>query len=603
MPCSQSYTLFPVKYIPPPPQTDYTYSRRARGGCFITTLVLGLLLSGLGILKSEAQIVINVPFGQTLNLGSLSGNSYLFQGAGQVNLNGNNTAVTGAVTIEGVSVILNSLPNISSLEIKNGGRVFLRGGGGRISNDASVSLDSGTIWTRDLIYSTAVEEVGDLILSGGLNQVILTDNSFSMNYGFSYRLAPESLVRQSSQATLSVILNDGFIPIGEYDGDATFSYLVFKNTPSVLNSILPYSVMRYETLGASRSIGYGDRHFSTVTYQAWQGGWSIGKLASYSTSGQASWNSSALNISIAANQTLNNNRTINSLRLVDNHTVNLNGHTLSVNAGAFLTAREGRAQFINNGTITTNQDRYFFHIYGTRLSVSSNISGTGKELVKSGPGELVLYGAQANTYTGTTYVHEGTLVLNKSPNAKAVGNIVVGDGGGVDTLRLDQSHQIDDLATVRLKGASRAKNMTAQGVLQFNGAGGLGLTEKIHTLEIEGQGVINFAGGTTVRPNVLETTRVLMPTADDTIFIQNWIEYADYFLVTRALAPNASALARIWFEGWAPGAKLRDYNTSHWEIVPLGAPEPATYGAILAAAGIALWRLRQLKQRSAKDEK
>jgi len=228
--------------------------------------------------------------------------------------------------------------------------------------------------------------------------------------------------------------------------------------------------------------------------------------------------------------------------------------------------------------------------------VSSNISGANKELVKSGPGELVLYGSQANTYTGTTYIHEGTLVLNKSPNAKAVGNIIVGDGGGVDTLRLDQSHQIDDLATVRLTGASRVKNMTAQGVLQFNGAGGLGLTEKIHTLEIEGQGVINFAGGTTVRPNVLETARVLLPTGDDTIFIKNWIEYEDYFLVSRALAPNAAALSRIWFEGWDPGAKLRNYNTSHWEIVPFAAPEPAIYSAILSVVGIGLvvWRRRTM---------
>jgi len=229
--------------------------------------------------------------------------------------------------------------------------------------------------------------------------------------------------------------------------------------------------------------------------------------------------------------------------------------------------------------------------------VSSNISGAGKELVKSGPGELVLYGSQANTYTGTTYLHEGTLVLNKTPNATAVRNIVVGDGGGTDTLRLDQSHQIDDLAIVRLKGASRAKNMTAQGVLQFNGANGIGLTEKIHTLEIEGQGVINFAGGTFARPNILETSQVLMPTGDDTLFIRNWIEYADYFLVSRALAPDASALARIWFEGWAEGAKLRDYNNSHWEIVPYGSPEPATYGAILGAVGIGLvlWRRKRRK--------
>jgi len=364
----------------------------------------------------------------------------------------------------------------------------------------------------------------------------------------------------------------------------------FQNIPGAVNGVLPYSVIR------DIYVDYKNRLIPTGYHFTAFGSGGLLETVSSGTVGQGAWSNSSLNISVGSNQTLGGNRSINSLRFANSHAVNLGAHELFVNTGAFLNA--GGVSQINNGTITTAQDRYFFHIYGTRLSVSSNISGANKELVKSGPGELVLYGAQANTYTGTTYIHEGTLVLNKSPGATAVRNIVVGDGGGVDTLRLGQSHQIDDLATVRLKGASRAKNMTAQGVLHFNGASGVGLTEKIHTLEVEGQGVINFAGGTRSLANVLETTRVLLPTADDTLFIRNWIEYEDYFLVSRALAPDAAALARIWFEGWAEGAKLRDYTTSHWEIVPLGAPEPAIYGAVLGAAGLSLfiWRKRKREE-------
>jgi len=435
------------------------------------------------------------------------------------------------------------------------------------------------------------ERIGTIHITGGSNslEVVGDDGSpyrFILDFG--------GFVRDSDNATLYIRSEAGMTSVPQDPSQYNSLVLLRSDTmPDMINGILPYSVIR--SIFRSIYSSFDELFFSSFELNDFGDPIVIPSLNA-STFNQDSWNSSTLNVSIAANQTLTDNRSINSLRLVDNHTVNLNGHTLSVNAGAFLTAREGRAQFINNGTITTNQDRYFFHIYGTRLSVSSNISGAGKELVKSGPGELVLYGTQANTYTGTTYLHEGTLVLNKSPNATAVRNIVVGDGGGVDTLRLDQSHQIDDLATVRLKGASRAKNMTAQGVLQFNGAGGVGLTEKIHTLEVEGQGVINFAGGTLAQANVLETTRVLMPTADDTLFIRNWIEYADYFLVTRAFAPNADVLSRIWFEGWDPGAKLRDYNPSHWEIVPLGAPEPSTYGAILGAMGLGLWAWRKRRR-------
>jgi len=499
------------------------------------------------------------------------------------------------ILIEGITVSVNSsspYPNINSLTIRRGGRLNLNftTSPNLIADTAPIYLDAGTLWFAQGGGTTS-EKVDDFVLSGGKNELILYSPPQA---GSSFGLSAKGIMRDSPNATLVIGMS--------WDGTGQDVYssmgMGLRSAPDLVNNIMPYSVIRVSW--NNNWSGWRDYYFTTGIYSNWNGGvWSIAE-ANASPAAQASWNSTALNVSISANQTLTANRSINSLRLVDNHTINLNGYTLSVNAGAFLSAREGRAQQINNGTLTTAQDRYFFHIYGTRLSVSSNISGAGKELVKSGPGELVLYGSQGNTYTGTTYVHEGTLVLNKSPNARVVGNIIVGDGGGTDSLRLDQSHQIDDLAIVRLKGASRAKNMTAQGVLQFNGAGGVGLTEKIHTLEIEGQGVINFAGGSLARPNVLETMRVLMPTADDTLFIRNWIEYADYFLVSRAFAPDAAVLSRIWFEGWAPGAKLINYNPSHWEIVPYSSPEPATYGAILGAVGVGLWGW---KRRSCKRAK
>ncbi|KXU38197.1 hypothetical protein AXK11_00955 [Cephaloticoccus primus] len=189
-------------------------------------------------------------------------------------------------------------------------------------------------------------------------------------------------------------------------------------------------------------------------------------------------------------------------------------------------------------------------------------------------------GSQPNTYTGNTYVQSGTLELMKQPKATAVRNVIVEQAN----LQISGSHQIEDTAKVTL---------IRKATFTFNGAGGVGLTEKIHTLQADGQGVINFAGGTLAVPNVLETTQVLLPTADDTLFIRNWIEFSDYFLVSRAFAPNSAALSRIWFEGWDPGAKLRDYNTSHWEIVPFAAPEPATYGALLGALGMGAYLVRR----------
>jgi fibronectin-binding autotransporter adhesin len=55
--------------------------------------------------------------------------------------------------------------------------------------------------------------------------------------------------------------------------------------------------------------------------------------------------------------------------------------------------------------------------------------GVGGSIVKVGTGMLTFAGSAANTYTGTTFVNQGILVLNKSAGVDAIrGPLVVGDG-------------------------------------------------------------------------------------------------------------------------------------------------------------------------------
>ncbi|MFH1496376.1 MAG: autotransporter-associated beta strand repeat-containing protein [Verrucomicrobiota bacterium] len=76
------------------------------------------------------------------------------------------------------------------------------------------------------------------------------------------------------------------------------------------------------------------------------------------------------------------------------------------------------------------------------------ISGSGVVTVDGG--NLTLNGAAANTYTGVTTVNAGTLVLAKSSGNAVIGEVVLGDGSGTDTLRLDAANQIADTARVIL---------------------------------------------------------------------------------------------------------------------------------------------------------
>jgi len=249
-----------------------------------------------------------------------------------------------------------------------------------------------------------------------------------------------------------------------------------------------------------------------------------------------------------------------------------------------------------NGTISTNQPQYFFHI-GNSLFISSVISGAGKNVIKNGHHTLVFDGTESNTYTGTTYIYEGSLYLMKSPGAKAVGNVVVGDRGHSVKLLIGKSHQIEDSATVTLYGG-RGQNISATLSL---GEYGVPVHEYFDTLKAEGNSVIGFynishpAGST----NKLMIRELIIDDGNfSRLSVKGWREYADFFLVSRLFAPGAAILAKINFQGWADGAKLRYYDNTYWEIVPLGTsgapvPEPAVYGAILGAVGLGVWTWRR----------
>ena len=96
-------------------------------------------------------------------------------------------------------------------------------------------------------------------------------------------------------------------------------------------------------------------------------------------------------------------------------------------------------------------------------TLSGVVSGTGG-LTKDGTGVMQLSGSSANTYSGSTLVNAGTLLLAKTAGVNAVaGAVTVGDGAGgagTDILRLSAANQIDDTAAVTISGS---------GLLDLNG--------------------------------------------------------------------------------------------------------------------------------------
>ena len=98
-------------------------------------------------------------------------------------------------------------------------------------------------------------------------------------------------------------------------------------------------------------------------------------------------------------------------------TVTLNGGTLDV-TGSAVTLANAVALGSSHGTISVGS--------GSALTLSGVISGANN-LAKSGGGALTLSGT--GTYTGTTTVGAGTLVVTGTLNGASAGAVTVGNGG------------------------------------------------------------------------------------------------------------------------------------------------------------------------------
>src|SRR5258707_928910 len=101
---------------------------------------------------------------------------------------------------------------------------------------------------------------------------------------------------------------------------------------------------------------------------------------------------------------------------------------------------------------------------------------------------LILDGANANTYGGTTYLHQGTLELNKIGGYGIIGNLVITGG----TLVQDRPNQLGP--NVGVSFSSGAANFNTSTVINnFTNTGAA-----VDNTSSFVAGTSLFAGGTTV---------------------------------------------------------------------------------------------------------
>lgn len=127
-------------------------------------------------------------------------------------------------------------------------------------------------------------------------------------------------------------------------------------------------------------------------------------------------------------------------------------NAITLGAGTILQAAVGSGHTATVGDLTLTGAAILKSSFGDTLQVNGAIGGAySLTLGNSSPSNTVVSftGSSANTYSGTTTLNSGNLVLGKSTGVTAVaGDLTLGNSSNTVALRLDASHQIADTSAV-----------------------------------------------------------------------------------------------------------------------------------------------------------
>jgi autotransporter-associated beta strand protein len=543
---------------------------------------------------------------------------------------------TGTLTLFGANTYTGATAiNSGVLSVQNGGAL------GTASNTSNTTVATGAM--LQLANGVTTTNAGTLILNGtGAGLGALQSVGGNNTWNGSVALASDAAIF-SATAGNTLFINDNYVSahtltMGNHSltidgpGDTWFNanvgvagdtgglvkngtgtltfygYNSFYTGATSVNAgalelvVGPFSTGWYGVNG-SLTIGTGSST-STAKVDIWGTGNPSG--SSYAdqispTSAVAINSDGALNVGASTGMgslTLNGGQVV----IASGQTVTANGDLSSNANGAHATSLIAGGTFnLSTGNINVARDASLT----SDLTISSAISGTN--LNKSGNGILTLSGT--NTYTGSTNINAGTLVLGSTDVLPANTAVTVASAA---TFNLNNyAATIGSLAgsgTVRLgsgtlnAGGNNASTTfsgslvsTDTGTFEKSGTGtltlGAGLNAPGATLELNGgtlnlggyqstfgtlaviaNSVIDFSGNSGSVLSILNSVTI---GAGMTLTISDWVNGVDYFYSLNN--PGATILGQITFTGFA-GDPTR-WQTFDHQITPV--PEPAAYGAWL----------------------
>jgi len=506
-------------------------------------------------------------------------------GNGRIDLTADNSALSGTINIYGAELRLHGsgkLGAVGGFNIRNGGRLVLNNtsdnsDANRLNDTANITLAAGTL-QLDSATTAISEEIGDLTLESGANAIELSGGVARVELHIN-KLVRDTGDTSDERATLDVL---GDLQFGER--------LKLSDSASghEEGGIIPWATVNGSDWVTTET--NGSDHYLRL-------------LTSYQTSFGA-----GNNVKITSSGSFSGNQTINSLNLQGN-----------LSMGGNLTSTGDPRTISGNGSIMTGGILpLYIHTHDNlTFSDTARINvGSNRDIVKTLGGSLIFNNSATTIHQARDlYIHQGTVEL-RGNGALQVRRITIGDGAGEDRFILPggvwnpvKGHG-SGLPSITLRGTPYDPRGPeyggAQAILQLGGDGpnyGAGTKQRLANLHIEGRGTIDWRGGEVGQANILWIDELTFSSTSDRLFIRNWYEYEDLFLVKKihnGQEFDKYLLNQIVFEGYQDYfTTWKDYDKDYYQIYPFGIrpfPEPSTYGAILAAVGIGLWTWRKRRR-------
>lgn len=431
--------------------------------------------------------------GTTLNAGTLFAGSNTAFGTGTLTINGGILAASGGARTLSNNVVLGGNFTVGGSDnLTFGGSTFNLGGDRTITVDNSATTTISASITQPYYSSLTKQGAGRLVLSGSNSfqgavnvqqGTLAVQNSGALGVTGTWG----NIVADGATLELSnnVAINEGGFTIsGTGDGgvgairnfsdnNSIAGQVVLGGDATVNASAGSLTFSTYSDLGSNTLTvtGAGNTAFTAQVGGSGSivksGAGTLTLSGSNSYSGTTSVNGGILSVNNltggGASSSIGNSNGSVASNLV------LNGGTLSYTGGSISTDRlfsvgtsGGTIDSSGSGALTLNNTgamgfngqsgaRTLTLTGSTDASLAAAIgdNGGGTSIVKNGTNTWTLNGSASNTHTGTTTVNAGTLALAKTGGATAIaGNLVIGDGSGTDTVRLDAANQIASTATV-----------------------------------------------------------------------------------------------------------------------------------------------------------